>query len=266
MKRIVVVVFSIGAMMIATSPTLAQADRLEWTGRLERGQMLEIQGIEGDIRAELALGGEAEILARKTGDEIDFDQVDIRMVENKGGVTVCAVYSWWSQGKTACDIRKKHDERRGREKVRAGVDFVVRVPAGVELMARTVSGSVEAKGLQSRVDASTVDGSVTVSTSEVAQGSTVSGSLDVEMGSTDWKDLDFTTVSGDITLTLPADLHTKIEFESLSGELTSDFDVRLRGHDDDRLVGVRLKGTIGDGGRQLSFKTVDGDIRLRRKD
>jgi len=49
-------------------------------------------------------------------------------------------------------------------------------------------------------------------------------------------------------------------------DLTSDADVRLRGPDDDRLVGVRLKGTIGDGGRRLSFKTVDGDLRLRRKD
>jgi len=74
------------------------------------------------------------------------------------------------------------------------------------------------------------------------------------------------TVSGDITLVLPADLDTKIEFESLSGDLTSDFDVRLRSQEDDRLVGVRIKGTIGDGGRRLSFKTVDGDIGLQRKD
>ena len=50
------------------------------------------------------------------------------------------------------------------------VDFVVKVPAGVRLVARTVNGAVEASGLTGDVDAETVNGSVKIETSGVARG------------------------------------------------------------------------------------------------
>jgi DUF4097 and DUF4098 domain-containing protein YvlB len=70
-------------------------------------------------------------------------------------------------------------------------------------------------------------------------------------------------VSGDITLLLPEDLDADIEFESLSGDFRADFDVDLRSRSK-RWVGSHIRGTIGDGGRRLSFNTVSGDVRLRR--
>ena len=93
-------------------------------------------------------------------------------------------------------------------------------------------------------------------------GTTVSGTIDIEMGSDDWDDLHFSTVSGDITLFLPAGLDAEIEFESLSGDFRSDFDVEIESRRE-RWIGARMRGTIGDGGRQLSFNTVSGDVRLR---
>jgi len=91
----------------------------------------------------------------------------------------------------------------------------------------------------------------------------VSGSIDIEMGSSDWDDLRFSTVSGDITLSLPAGLDTEVDFVSMSGDFNADFDVTITSRRE-RRIGSRFSGTIGDGGRRLSFHTVSGDVRLRR--
>ena len=144
------------------------------------------------------------------------------------------------------------------------VDFDVRVPPGVRFTGRTISGDVEVEGLDAQVLARTVSGDIYVTTTDLADASTVSGSIDVTMGRADWRgDLEFHTVSGDITLSFPGGLDTDIEFESLSGDMDSDFPIALRSRSN-RWIGGHIRGTIGDGGRSLSMKTVSGDVRLRR--
>jgi DUF4097 and DUF4098 domain-containing protein YvlB len=82
------------------------------------------------------------------------------------------------------------------------------------------------------------------------------------MGSLDWKDLSFKTVSGDITLRLPSTFAAAVDFESVSGDFDSDFDVTLTRRDH-RWVGSHIRGTIGGGGgRTLEVKTVSGDVRI----
>ncbi len=138
------------------------------------------------------------------------------------------------------------------------------MPSGVLFTGRTVSGNVEAEGLDSFVLARTVSGDINVSTSDLADAVTVSGSIDVAMGRADWRgDLEFHTVSGDITISFPESLNTDIEFESLSGDMDSDFSITMTSRRN-RWIGGRISGTIGEGGRSLSLKTVSGDVRLRR--
>ena len=79
--------------------------------------------------------------------------------------------------------------------------------------------------------------------------------------------MDFKTVSGDITLWLPDGIDTDVDFESLSGDLDSDFDMVVRDRHRHRWVGARLQGSIGaedGGGRSLSLSTVSGDVRIRK--
>ena len=188
----------------------------------------------------------------------------IEVYEGRDGIMVCALYESWNRGDEACDGRGDDEDRRDdrQRSIDVSVDFEVRVPAGVEFVGSMVSGDVEARDMESEVTATTVSGDVFVSTTEVAWGTTVSGSIDIEMGSSDWDDLHFSTVSGDITLFLPEDLDADIDFESLSGDFRADFDVEIERRDN-RWVGSHVRGTIGDGGRSLSFNTVSGDVRLR---
>lgn len=126
-----------------------------------------------------------------------------------------------------------------------------------------MTGDIDVEDVRSDVSVSSVSGDIYVSTSELGYGSTVSGDVDIEMGATDWRDLDFHTVSGDITLSFPDGLDANVRFESLSGDFDSDFDLDVTRRRD-RFIGASIRATIGDGGRELSFKTVSGDVRLRR--
>lgn len=257
------VVTAIAASMAVASSAAAQEDSFRWSGPLPSGQLLEVRGISGDIRAELASGDAAEVTAEKHGRSSDFDEVEVRVERRSDGVTICAVYHPEDHPGNDCDLDHDRGDRH-RDNLRVSVDFVVKVPVGVEFVGKTVSGDVEARDLRSDVTAEAVSGDVVVSTTGVAHASAVSGSLDVEMGSLDWRDLSFHTVSGDITLTLPEALATDVDFESVSGDLHSDFDVRITSPQRRRWVGAKVRGTIGDGGsRSLSLKTVSGDVRLR---
>jgi hypothetical protein len=255
------------AMAVASAAAVAlpasAQEAFEWTGRLAAGQTLDVRGISGDVVATLASGGEARVVATKSGRESDFDAVSIEVFEEGDAVVVCAVYG--ARGRaTSCDGDDWDDDREHHRDIRVSVDFEVRVPAGVTFSGSTVSGDVEAEGLRSDVEASTVSGSVYVSTSGVAMGRTVSGDVEVDMGSLDWRSLDFRTVSGDITVRLPGDLGADVEFEYLSGDFSTDFDM-ARERVKERWVGSEVRGTIGDGGRSLTFETVSGDVKLHSR-
>ncbi len=253
----------VGVLALAAAAAAAQGDSFEWQGRIATGDVLEIQGVSADIRAELAEGSVAEVTAVKRGRSRDFDAVDFEVLQDGGGVTVCVIYRDRRGRWTSCEPGGW--DHMDLDDIDVSVDFTVRVPAGVEFAGRTISGDVEAEGLRSDVVAKTVSGRVTVSTSGIAEASTVSGSIRASLGRADWDgELRFNTVSGSITVELPPELETEVEFESLSGDFDSDFPITMRSAAR-RWVGGAIRGTIGAGGRYLELKTVSGDVRLMRR-
>ena len=140
------------------------------------------------------------------------------------------------------------------------VDFTVRVPAGVRLIARTVNGGIRAEDLASPVEATTVNGGVRVSTSGYASAETVNGSIVAAFGSVKWPEpVAFTTVNGEIRLTLPAATGAEVRVETMNGSIESDFPITVT----TKFSRRRLMGTIGKGGGRLDVETLNGDITLR---
>jgi Toastrack DUF4097 len=265
--RVGVAAAALAVPLAVGTPAAAQQNPFRWSGQLGAGKVLEVRGISGSIRTELASGSTAEVVAEKHGRSGDFDRVEIRVEQDGDGVTICSVYRP-ERNRDGCD--NGGDSDRGRDhwrgdhdEIRVEVDYVVKLPAGVDFVGNLVSGDVDVVDVRSDVEASSVSGNVSVSTTGKGWGSTVSGDIDVSMKSLDWKDLDFHTVSGDITLRLPAAFAANVDFESISGDLDSDFDLTLTSRNQHRWVGSRVHGTVGDGGgRSLSLKTVSGDVRL----
>ena len=250
-------------LLAAFAPLSAQETALDWSESMRSGQVLEVKTVVGDVRVVLASGNEARVVATKHGRRSDFDDVEVRVVEERDGFTLCVVYGTRRGSRGECGNNGGDHRSNGRRSFDVSVDFEVQLPAGVEFIGASVTGNVDVEDVRSDVSASSVSGDIYVSTSELAHGSTVSGDIEIAMGATDWDHLDFNTVSGDITISFPDGLDANVSFESISGDFDSDFDLNVTRRRD-RFIGSSIRGTIGDGGRDLSFKTVSGDVRLRR--
>ncbi len=106
-----------------------------------------------------------------------------------------------------------------------------------------------------------MNGGIDIYAAGVAEGTTVNGSITVSMGQANWSGtLDFTTVNGSVTLEMPADLDCQVSIQTVNGSIQSDFPITVEG----RFSPRHLKGTIGEGGRKLVVKTVNGSVQLRR--
>ena len=127
---------------------------------------------------------------------------------------------------------------------------------------------MEARRLRGPVDARSVSGNVRVSTAGPVQASSVSGDVVATLGRMGGQDLQFRSVSGNVTLEVPAGLDAEFEARTLSGEIDSDFPL-LVGRGDERgrfrvHVGQQAHATLGRGGPALRVTTVSGDVVLRR--
>jgi len=253
-----------------------------WSGRIARGDEIEIRGLVGDVEATPASGDQVEVIGRRIGR--DADQVRIEVMETDDGVVICTIYPRrWSRGDDDDGRRSRRGgdgpcdhERSGELDVdsdEARIEFTVRVPAGVRFAAKTVAGDIRANDLRGPVDAASVSGNVRVSTTGTARAATVSGNVDATFGETDGDDMEFASVSGNVVVRLAGDVGARVEAHTLSGDIESDFDLRMRpGNDDDdddhggfRIeIGRQATGTIGRGGPELSLNTVSGNIRLVR--
>jgi hypothetical protein len=268
-----------------------------WSGRIGLGELVEVKNIIGDVRAEPTSGDEVVVTAERSGP--NPGRVRVETVRRGGGVVFCAVYAgssdddggrgWRSRDdgdddepRDACNAR--HNSVRGEDAPR--VDFVVHLPAGVRLSARSVSGDVSARGLHSPVRAASVSGDVQVSSDGPVEANSVSGNVEATLGRTGNESLSFASVSGDVTLHLPANVDADFSARTLSGEIDSDFPLSIGGRggrngrydddddddDDDRRgpgrvrvrIGQQVRGQLGRGGPDIRVNTVSGDITLRR--
>lgn len=246
----------------AAAPAAQAQEDFRWS---ERVQQVRIQGISGDVRAELASGNRVEVVARRTGR--DAGRIRVEAVESGDGVTICAVYPGsGGRGDGPCRGEGRGNGVRVRD---ARVDFVVRVPAGVRLNVGIVDGDVNATGLRSPVQVATVSGDVRLSTTGSAEANTVDGDIDAAFGASEGR-MRFNTVSGDVTLRLGANVGARVRANTLSGEIDSDFPLDRggrprRGNGGVNVqIGAQASGTIGRGGAELGINTLSGDVRIVR--
>ena len=236
------------------------SDEFRWSGTVNAGSAIEIKGVNGGIRAEPASGNQVEVQATKRARRSNVDSVQVKVLEHAGGVTICAVYP-------SDDLSRPNScepgEGNGRNSVRnndVSVDFVVKVPSQVALLARTVNGEINASSLNGNVTAQTINGSIKVSTSGYVEASTINGGITARLGDAAWPNkLRFTTLNGGIDLDLPSNVSAEVQAETTNGSIHSDFP--LNGND--TAGPKRMKGKIGAGGRDLILKTLNGSISLR---
>jgi hypothetical protein len=248
----------VAALLAAAPGARAQApaqDANHWTwhGAVAQGKTVEIRGVNGSIRAEASTGTEVEVTADKHGRDDDPASVRIEAVPHEGGVTICAVYPGRNN---ECRPGGGH---MGVHDNDVEVQFVARIPAGIAFDGNNVNGGVEASGLTARTDLNTVNGSVTLETaSGEASATTVNGGVRATVRGAGQGRLTFETVNGSIDLSLASGLAADFSAETVNGSIESDFPITLTG----RINPRHIEGRIGQGGRNLRLRTVNGGIRV----
>ncbi len=256
------------AASLAALPLAAQGTDWSWHGTMPAGRTLEIRNLNGTIAADAASGSEVEITTRKLVKRGSGEGVEVRMEQTEDGVIVCAI--WPGQLRDAKGCRSDGGRReRDRDAERwykdndVEVQFTVHVPKGVQLVAGTVNGDIRLTGLTTRAEGTTVNGDVRVETTEVAKATTVNGSVVAKLGRADWRDeLAFSSVNGDVQVTLPASADFDITASTVNGDIRSDFSIETTG----RLRRQKVRGRVGEGGRSLDLVTVNGSVSILKAD
>jgi hypothetical protein len=260
-SRWITIAAALAALSSAGRALAQTGDAFQWSGVVAPGKTLEIRGVNGDVEVTAATGAAAEVRADKKGEDDDPRQVRVEVVEDAQGVLVCAVYPSSRDDRPNTCRRDGRGQRTRDNDVR--VDFEVKVPVGVRLVAKTVNGDVDATGIRADAEVATVNGKVRVASTGTVSAHTVNGSIEATMGRERWTgELEFHTVNGSITLRMPAGTGAVIEGKTVNGGLESDFPLTIEANQG--WGPRRFEGRIGEGGGTISIETVNGSIRLER--
>jgi DUF4097 and DUF4098 domain-containing protein YvlB len=169
----------------------------------------------------------------------------------------------------------------GTERINNQSDIMVQVPSDTSLKLRTVNGgNIVVDGVSGDLDVDNTNGAVTlthISGSAVAHA--LNGRVLVTLDHVSpRKAMSFSSLNGDVDVTLPADLKANVKMKTDNGEIYSDFDVKLDTSSRQPIVeGNRssngryrvrfdhgMTGTINGGGPEIQFTTFNGTIFIRK--
>ena len=153
-----------------------------------------------------------------------------------------------------------------------GRGLLVTVPTNISLRVHTTHGDVTVTGVHGEIDAASIHGSITLNdVGGTVLSNTVHGSIKVSMTQVDQaKPLSFSTLNGNIDVTLPSNVRMNLKMKTSRGDVWSDFDVKLAGDGGSggltRLNMDRtVRGTLNGGGVEASFYTLNGRILIRKR-
>lgn len=145
------------------------------------------------------------------------------------------------------------------------------IVAGVkgESTINTVSGGINLTGARGDVTVETVSGDLDLRDVVARQirAHTTSGDIAFLGAILDAGRYEFTTFSGEVTLSLPGDIGAELSVSTFSGGIESDFPITLKAgeHGIGAAQAKRLTFTVGRGTARIMAETFSGDITLKRR-
>ncbi len=159
------------------------------------------------------------------------------------------------------------------------IDFMIRVPQnfsmkisivhGTDFMVENVNGDLEINHVNGEVKLINIGGSALVNT--------VNGDIKATFRSVaEGKPMAFSNVNGDIDITFPASAKLTAKMKSEWGDMFTDFDMEMKqgeniSRGNTRSGGVKISvnnwilGEINGGGPEYLFKSLHGDIYIRKR-
>ena len=159
------------------------------------------------------------------------------------------------------------------------INLTVEVPTRTKLKVSIVNGGITVDGVDSEIEINTVDGAIMLTN---VGGSVVAHAVDGNITATVARvapqaPMAFTSLNGDIDVTLPAAVKTNLRLRSDQGDVFTDFDVQVIASASANQTqqrngrGVRIDvnrsiyGTVNGGGPDFELRTFDGNIYVRKR-
>jgi DUF4097 and DUF4098 domain-containing protein YvlB len=132
-----------------------------------------------------------------------------------------------------------------------------------------LSGDIRVRGATGEIEIKTVSGEVDVrdTKARLVRLESTSGDLTYDGTIDPTGRYELETHSGDVDLSLPANIGANVVVSTFSGTVDSDFEMRLEPglHGDGSSHGKELRLTIGRGGARITAKSFSGDINIRSR-
>ncbi|HBY60507.1 MAG TPA: hypothetical protein DEH78_11845 [Solibacterales bacterium] len=233
-------------------------------------RMLKVDVLQGSITVRGYNGKEAIIEARTRGSRRSSS------ASGSGGLRRITV------GGSGLEVEEQNNVIKVETGHMRTVDLVIQVPVETSLkLESTNSGNIEVENVSGEIDVENTNGGVTVrNVSGAVVAHALNGKVVVSMDRvTGTKPMSFSSLNGDIDVTLPADVKAKVKMKTDNGDIYTDFDMVMGPNDRKPLVdeasGKRGKyrvrfdsavyGTINGGGTEMQFTTLNGRIYIRKK-
>lgn len=231
------------------------------------GQEVIVQAIpedDGDMRPERPMPPKAPKAPRAEDDET---------MDRRAGLTKI------SGGGRSFSVSESDNEVRVRTNVMHSteISLKIKVPVRSSLKLQTMGdGDVVVDNIEGELELGNADGSIKatrVAGTVLAQ--TLDGDIVVEMKKVDAsKPMSFSTMDGDIDLTLPSSTKANLKVSTPGGDLYTDFDFDVdqtteRNNESDEdgfkmTIMSKVLARINGGGLEINFKTYDGDVMVRK--
>ena len=228
-----------------------------WAGPIKASHWVWIRNTNGPVEVEPSEGDSLIVYADKASRHGNPDDVEIRVVEHDGTVTLCAL---WSAAVMECGAEGVY-RMKGQKKSDVAVRFRVQLPRGVKLDASTLDGPVDVEGAHSALVLGTVNGRIRAATDGPLRAVTVHGGIEATLsGLGDVGPIELLTENGGIVAEFAEGFDADVDASTQNGRVSSELPLELVG----RVSQQRLKARLGAGGRAVRLKTQNGGITIRQ--
>jgi hypothetical protein len=234
-------------------------DRLHWEKDVDGAApvtRLEVRNDFGDVRARRA--GDRRIEASALVQRLDADPAGVGFTVERHGPVVALVVAYPPGRVRDADPNPPKDSYDR-------LDLVVFVPEGVALQAETLRGRIEIRGLKSDIEASTLDGPLSVVTTGTVRARSATGAITAvvepaALAHPEQGPMLFESGTGAITVTVPERAPIDLRAET-SGPLSSE--IRMRRKEGPR---TRAWKASGHSRRLVLVRSDAGAIQVLRDD
>ena len=184
-------------------------------------------------------------------------------------------------GSTGLSVEEDNNRMKIRTRtMKNSVDLVIQVPFSTSLdLSSIMGGEIEVDNVKGEIEVSNMNGTIKLlSVSGTVLANSMNGSIEVTFEEVNPdKPMSFSTMTGDIDLTIPANTKANLKMKTDFGEVYSDFEIavsqapqKVEAEPEAEEGRFRIAfdkyylGAINGGGPEFVLKTMQGDILIRK--